>query len=433
MTRNFRQILGRLQKLTFHDQSGIVQGVGRVGSPRKGVPQHRVDDRQPARRETPGIFCRYWCQQFSAVRKSLPFLCACVRVFGSCRSMNLPPPIPQQRGSGESLKTSQSPGPSGSKTIDSRNSSITNSSSGSSTNNANGQALLNNRLRSLLSHDLALPLFHALHGSDPGTQKYLAKEISSIPDDCGDSIFEEAVTTWVSRQQRTEQQLTHSINELINKVSEQTLLQSENNVEVKTICNSQQEAHVQGRIDILLSSSSNNNDSPSTPVALIKVGRKNKEWWKELDRAGKCLDIMEDGNMDERLKFQDAMLCAILTLEGEGNTQEFISQFGVFLCWPNSGKRFRMTLLWKARALDLSAASKDFGRFLRVVSSFAVWIKDDPEVGYVYLSSNVCRVGNTVRWLPRCCSTLRLFTLLIMSSCFHSFYTISTGTDTSEL
>ena len=95
------------------------------------------------------------------------------------------------------------------------------------------------------------------------------------------------------------------------------------------------------------------------------------------------------------------MLCAILTLEGEDNTQELVSQFGVFLCWPNSGKRFRIALLWNARNFDLLAASKDFGCFLRVVSSFAVWLKTDSKVDYEYLSSNVCRVGNTVSWLPR--------------------------------
>ena len=276
-------------------------------------------------------------------------------------------------------------------------------SSGSSTN-VNGHALLNSRLRSLLSHDLALPLFHALHGSDPGRESYFARESRSIPDDCGDSIFEKATTEWVSQTQRTEPQLTHSINKLINDVSEQTLIHSENEVEGNALCTSQQDAHLCRWIDILLSSS--NDKSPSTPLALIQVGRKNEKWWKKLDRAGKYLDIMNDNSVGEKMKFQNAMICAILTFEGEDNTQEFQSQFGIFLCWPNTGKRFRMALLWNARADDLSVVSKDFGRFLRVVSSFAVWLAHGPQVDYEYLSCNVCRVGNMVRWLRSCCTPL---------------------------
>ena len=144
-------------------------------------------------------------------------------------------------------------------------------------------------------------------------------------------------------------------------------------------------------------------------MAQIEVGRNNNQWMKKLDQAGKYLDIMRDDSMNVKVKFQNAMLFAILTLEGEENTKEskFQSQFGVFLCWPNSGKGFRMTLLWSARTSDLTAASKDFGRFLRVVSSFAVWLNGGSKDKYEYLSSNVCRVNTTVSWLPSCCSTLR--------------------------
>ena len=130
----------------------------------------------------------------------------------------------------------------------------------------------------------------------------------------------------------------------------------------------------------------------------------------KLDQAGNYLDIMKDDGMKKELKFQQAMLFAILTLEGEEDTPDskFQSQFGVFLCWPNSRGRFRMTLLWSARTFDLMTASKDFGRFLRVVASFAVWRNAaDANDHYHYLSSNVCRVDDTVSWFPRtCCSTL---------------------------
>ena len=329
---------------------------------------------------------------------------------------------------------------------------ISSRSAGSATI-GNGHALLNNCLRSLLSHKLALPLFHALHGNDPGQQTYLAKKSLAFAKeenghDFGDTIFKEAVKGWVKqwkdqtmepKKKRTERQLTESLNELIDGAFQKTYFHSHCEVEVKrTKIYSPLEPN-SGRIDILLSSLPNKNDeSPSTPLAVIEVGRKNNEWMKKLDQAGKCLDIMRDKGMKKELKFQNAMLFAILTLESEENTQKskFQSQFGVFLCWPNSGNGFRMTLLWSAHASNLTTASDDFGRFLRVVASFAVWRNDDSIDGYHYLSSNVCCVDTTVSWLPRiCCWTpwgLFEITLLTMSSCFH-FAHICAVIDTSEL
>ena len=284
-----------------------------------------------------------------------------------------------------------------------------NSPSGSATV-GNGHDLLNDCLRSLLSHELALPLFHALHGNDPGQQTYLAKECLAFAKeeddhDYGDTIFEKAVKGWVKewedqttepKKPRTEGKLTKSINELINGKFKNCFFQSESQVEIKrTKINSPLEPN-SGRIDILLSSLPND-EHPSSPLAVIEVGRNNSQWMQKLDQAGKYLDIMKNDGMNEERKFQNAMLFAILTLEGEEDTQECTSQFGVFLCWPNSGKGYRMTLLWSARTSDLTVASKDFGRFLRGVASFAVWRNADSNDDYQYLSSNVCRVGKTVR------------------------------------
>ena len=282
------------------------------------------------------------------------------------------------------------------------NNSSNHSSIGSATP-SNGRALLDSRLRSLLSHDLALPLFQALHGRDPGKQTYLKRESRSLPDTCGDSVFEKAVTEWVLLQtQERKPKLTDSINKWINDISEQIHLESEHDVEVKTLPYFDKQMYRRvsgrGRINVLLSSK----ESSSTPLALLEIGCKNKYWWKKLDQAGKCLDIMIDDSNDEKLGFQDAVLSAILTFEGEDNTLGFQSRFGVFLCWPTIGKRWRMALLWHARTFDLSWASKDFGRFLRVVSSFAVWRKEDSNPDYCYLSPDVCRVGDTVSWMPSC-------------------------------
>ena len=51
-----------------------------------------------------------------------------------------------------------------------------------------------------------------------------------------------------------------------------------------------------GWINILLSSK----ESLSTPLALVEIGCKNKDWWKKLDQARKCLDIMDCDRMDEK-------------------------------------------------------------------------------------------------------------------------------------
>ena len=325
---------------------------------------------------------------------------------------NRPPVAPARQGSDRLSRSSKSSGSSsqqsGSK-LSSRHSSSTDSSSGSATN-SNGRALLQDRISSLLSHDLALPLFHALHGRDPGKQVYLGRESRSIPDTSGDRILEEAIRAWALLPQtlKREPTLARHVSELIQgSLSEQLHIQSDHEVEVNQLCNSQQKAHRRRRIDILLSSK----ESPSTPLALIEIGHNKMEWWKKLDQAGKNLDMMNDDtdSMDQMQEFQDAMLCAVLTVEGDGDTQGFQSQFAVFLCWPKTVKsrRYcRMALLWHARTFDLMLASKDFGRFLRVVSSFAAWRKAGPNADYKYLSSNVCRVGNTVSGLPKCGLTL---------------------------
>ena len=313
---------------------------------------------------------------------------------------NRPPVAPARQGSDRLSRSSKSSGSSsqqsGSK-LSSRHSSSTDSSSGSATN-SNGRALLQDRISSLLSHDLALPLFHALHGRDPGKQVYLGRESRSIPDTSGDRILEEAIRAWALLPQtlKREPTLARSVSELIQGLSKQLHIQSDNEVEVDQLRNSPQEAHQRRLIDILLSS----NECPSTPLALIEIGHNNMEWWKKLYQAGKNLDMMnDDDSMDQKLKFQNSMLCAVLTVEGEGDTQGFQSQFGVFLCWPKTVKsrRYgRMALLWHARTFDLMSASKDFGRFLRVVSSFAAWLKAGAHADYKYLNSDVCRVRNTV-------------------------------------
>ena len=316
-----------------------------------------------------------------------------------------PPVAPAPPGSDRLSRSSKSSGSaqhSGSSKSSRRNS--TDSPSGSASI-PNGKLSLDIRLRSLLSHELGLPLFHALHGRDPWEQKYLKRESRSISHACGDGILEQAHNEWVEHasqheKKHHERDLTKRISEMITAEFKRYKVQSESEVEVKNMLNSQHDAHQIGRMDILVS-------SPEQPLALIAVGRKNHKWWEKFDQASKYLDIMNDDSMDQKLKFQDAMLCAVLTIGGNEATYE--SRFGVFLCWPKTvkfGRCCRMALLWHAHNFNLPSASHDFGRFLRVVASFAVWRKTDSDTDYQYLSSNVCRVDTTVSWLPSCCLAL---------------------------
>ena len=320
------------------------------------------------------------------------------------RPLVAPAPPGSDRLSRSSKESSGSAQRSGSSSKSSRRNSTDSPSGSAATIGNNGKALLHSRLRSLLSHELGLPLYHALHGRNPGKQKYLKRESISIPDACGDGIFVEAFQKWMSSLQEgnklLERDLTELISGMITTEFKRYNLQSESEVEVKNMLNSQHDAHQIGRMDILVS-------SPEQPLALIAVGRKNHKWWEKFDQASKYLDIMNDDSMDQKLKFQDAMLCAVLTIGGNEATYE--SRFGVFLCWPKTvkfGRCCRMALLWHAHTFNLSSASHDFGRFLRVVASFAVWRKTDSDTDYQYLSSNVCRVDTTVSWLPSCCLAL---------------------------
>ena len=84
----------------------------------------------------------------------------------------------------------------------------------------------------MLSHSLALHLFHALHGRDPGKQIYLGRESPSIPDD---SLWGQHFGEGSSRVRTTDSKTEieavghhQQINKWINDVSVQIHFQSEN-------------------------------------------------------------------------------------------------------------------------------------------------------------------------------------------------------------
>ena len=302
-------------------------------------------------------------------------------------------------------------------------------------NKYHGKDVLNDRLRSLLSHRLALPLYYAFNETDGRETKplYRASVEIAVPNEGGDgggdglgNILEQAVTEWVrdcKDSLRTEKQLTKIMRQ---KIRDHEVCKSKHFhlPEKGTLLKTQESAQDKpgtGYSEFLFSDSTDEG-GPSTPLALLEVGRNNQEWWKKLDQAWIYLDILSNDMSKEPLIFNDAVLCSALTIEGEDNGPTFQSQLGVFLCWPSNGKRSQIALLWNVRSSGLNEASQAFGRFLRVVCSFANWRKNnDANADYEYLSSSVCRFGTTVSWSRSCCLILSVslqITLLISRLCF---------------
>ena len=291
---------------------------------------------------------------------------------------------------------------SGSKSTSSK--SASDKSPSNSATHDNGIATVNRRLRSLLSHPLALPLFYAFNAiEDPNNKPlYRATKDAEIKDASGlDTIFEEAVLHWHGdgSGKKVERDLSRSIRELIRAHAvctgaEKKISCSEHEPYVRNASPSGREP-AKGWIDILLSDIIELEAGTGTPLTLVELGRINEDWWKKLDQAGKYLDIMTHENNLE-LKFNECILCAVLTFEGDPTSQDFQSRFGVFLCWPKSKKPWQMALLWRASGVNLTQASKNFGMFLRVVYSFAAWRKENLDVDYHYLSSSVCRIKSKV-------------------------------------
>ena len=310
--------------------------------------------------------------------------------------------------------------------------------SSSLANNHHGITVLHDRLHSLLSHRLALPLYYALNETDGRETKplYRASVDITIPNEGGDggggdglgNILEQSVTEWVrdcKDSPRTEKQLTKIMRQ---KIRDHEVCKSKHFhlPEKETLLKTQESAQDKpgtGYSEFLFSDSTDEG-GPSTPLALLEVGRNNQEWWTKLDQAWYYLDIIlsNDTSKAPLLNFNDAVLCSALTIEGEDNGPTFQSKLGVFLCWPSNGKRCQIALLWNVRSSGLNEASQAFGRFLRVVCSFANWRKNnDANADYEYLSSSVCRFGTTVSWSRSCCLILSVslqITLLISRLCF---------------
>jgi hypothetical protein len=265
--------------------------------------------------------------------------------------------------------------------------------------------VVDERLRSVLSRPLALPLCSMLNGKNPGSLRYLTRESKfhkekTEPSTDFDNIFSNAVTSWVkNNEERKGSQLTKLLSAEIDEEFINTGFHSDADVGVD--CAEEVSAGLSKHsktscIDVLLTPELKCCKAPSTPFALIEVGRKDLDWWKKLDQNIKYLDKLGDRQRDKRLRFEKPLLCAVLTIEGEGSEEHLKVKLGVFLCSPKGHSDSRFTLLWHFKTTSLEEASKGFGKLLRATSDFSSWRESEKAPNYEYFSSNCCRVGKDV-------------------------------------
>jgi hypothetical protein len=171
--------------------------------------------------------------------------------------------------------------------------------------------VVDERLRSVLSHPLALPLVCMLNGKNPGSLSYLARdskftEESRNPSTDFDNIFSNAVKKWVetypTKRERKEPQLTKLLSCMIKKESSKTNFHSDDEVgvdcaEVVGDCADAPSVGSKQHVDVLLTPEGKDSKepspspfAPSTPFALIEVGRSDLDWWKKLDQNIKYID-----------------------------------------------------------------------------------------------------------------------------------------------
>lgn len=300
----------------------------------------------------------------------------------------------------------------------------TSDSPSGSASNAHGRSVLNHRLRSVLSHPMGLPLFYLLHNKNPSTLSFLGRDSTKAFSDGADAasknnkldaILKTAVEEWVKNfpKTRDEPQLTELMSTMIEEEYSNTDFHSDNEVFVRYGNRPQP-----SRIDILFSPEKSGSEKSSTPLAIIEVGRHDLDWWKKLDQNFKYLVSLGADQPDTRLRFEEPLLFAVLTIEGEAaaQAQQLRVKLGVFLCslkdpkTPHHG--LRMTLLSHLYTENLQEASKVFGQLLRATSVFKTWRENADKTvdSYEYFSSNCCKVGQ--------CVSSRMFSISIPLSHF---------------
>lgn len=273
----------------------------------------------------------------------------------------------------------------------------------------NGKDVAKQRLRSVISHPLGLPLGKALHRQDPERLAFLSRPCHIIENDSNlDNILSPSIADWKKEETLLEPKLTELIAANITKTAIKTGISCENEVNVVS------STDTQGRMDVLLSRDSDNNE----PLAVIEVGLDHSKWWKKFDQGFQYVKMVlesrrheqgQEQGQGEDQKEKQPVLLAVLTVETNKATAACRCKLGVFLCvqssncsYTHSDADYRIILLRFTIARNLAQASSTFGQFLRTTIWFSHWLMADPAEAdeYHYLSSNCCLVRKRKKTEP---------------------------------
>jgi hypothetical protein len=252
-----------------------------------------------------------------------------------------------------------------------------------------------------------------LHGRDPQELQYLAQESEfhstkenntrSLTD--FDSIFSDTVNEWSRLDgKQNELVLTKLLCAKLEGESGNLGLHSVSETSVNCSDDIDRKGPMP-RIDLLLISDSEGSTSqvPSTPVAVLEVGREHSLWWQKLDQNMKYIDNLGAKQKDARLRYEQPVLSIVLTIEGGAAKADWDVKLGVFLC-ESREVRDRIMLLWHIHAKTLDEASLAFGNVLRATSDFRRWRECDAKSGtvvYDYFGPNCYRIDDWVSGCPK--------------------------------
>ncbi len=286
--------------------------------------------------------------------------------------------------SSRSGKRSRSPGTTESSSKRSKSTQSINSSPSGNSSIRGGQNVWQQLHRSVLYHPLGLPLTVALHNERPEDLPFLSQQRRNIQNHHVDKILQQSFNEWTNNGDLKETMLMKKLSDNIADLALQTTVHAENEVVVQKRCGGIE------RIDVLLSS----NTDEKEPLAIIKVGLDNGDWWAKFDQGTKYVNSLMESSMERPLLFATLTISKVFKQ----------SKLGVFMCVPSSSPssnnpnaNYRMIALGYTVSNTLKDASKAFGQLLRTTAWFSDWIAAEPTSAatFQYLSSNCCLVGGT--------------------------------------
>jgi hypothetical protein len=277
-----------------------------------------------------------------------------------------------------------------------------------------GRHEIQNRLCSVLSHPLCIPLFCVMHNQQP--------------------VFADngAVLTFSGLLEETRNLVHESTKVLFNAVLEDSLRNVSKDANERTItekivenCNAIKDPNrvvtFFARGQITLTNINDNTAIPDifftdkdttikgystkfTPLMIIEVGMKGKEWWDKFDQCVQYLDMMSELKENQLVTFDRPLLMSVITIDKDNTNGKLTKlKIGVFFCHPKRGEMCtRVVLLWHNVSTNIKDASISFGKVLEVTTHFQKLVNEttrdlSSELQYEYFTSNCCKTGNRVR------------------------------------